>query len=459
MIKLARGSRATKRRFAPKPKFVLPVFFAVMATAAFGVADATASGTITSCTGDPNGSAIPTGIAQYDVENSGSVGASACVTVNQTPGADNFVVSNTAYTGPAASQFIGYKAIYTGCKHAVCLEPGYPAVASTVTSEPTSWSFNFSSPGKFDAVYDSFFDQASAPSPACAAVGNPDGAELMIWLNWQNVSVENSTPLTPVTIAGTTYQVYPATKTDGGCTWNRIVFLRSTPTTSVSNLNVAPFIQAAISDGLIAPTWYQQFLEAGNEIWSGGNGIGTTSFSAPAPTIAASASGGTGGTGGGGAGSGATVPATTNPGGSGAGGAGSGASAKKKDRGPSVSVGLPVCSVTWSKKKCAAYRRTAGAWRYIYGYASGSEKVKKVMVTAHRVGQKDAKGYTIKVHAKFNTATAWKGHLGTLTKGKWRFSAMAADSKGKQRISKAVVEHINVGLPATALPKPKHKKR
>ena len=92
----------------------------------------------------------------YDVENSVSAGGSSCLTVSSTAAA--FHVDSTSYdpSAPGADNsdpYIGFKEIYTGCRNGACLEPQYPILASSLVSEPTSWSFssNFSSiNGQFD---------------------------------------------------------------------------------------------------------------------------------------------------------------------------------------------------------------------------------------------------------------------------------------------------------------------
>ncbi len=198
---------------------------------------------------------------------------------------------------PADQQFIGYMAAFTGCKHGGCFEPNYPALASRIQSEASSWSFNFSSTGRYDAVYDAYFNTTPTEQNV------PTGAELMIWLNEQNIALMGP-QLPDVTIDGTQWHVFDVYKQTAVGSWNRIAFERVTPVTSVSNLDVAPFVQAAISDGAIAPDWYQQDLESGFEIWSGGVGLTTYSFSANPPTLTSlpgTGSGGTGGLGAGGA--------------------------------------------------------------------------------------------------------------------------------------------------------------
>src|SRR3984957_7294047 len=53
----------------------------------------------------------------------------------------------------------------------------------------------------------------------------------------------------------------------------------TTPTTSVSGLDLAPLVQDAISRGGIQPSWWLIDIEAGFELWQGGAGLATNSFS------------------------------------------------------------------------------------------------------------------------------------------------------------------------------------
>jgi glycosyl hydrolase family 12 len=433
---------------------------AALATGAFAVPAANAAGG-QSCTGQGN-PVITTASPLYNVENTNSAGGSACVTVSAS--AEAFHVDSTNFdpSAPGAdtsTPYIGFKAIYTGCKNKACLEPEYPALAGSIVSEPTSWTFssNFSQiNGQFDAIYDAFFN--TTPSQQYL----PTGGELEVFLNYTSQeSALGGTQLPDLTVAGQTYHVWSVVKTAGARTWTRIAFQRASTnrTTSVSNLDMATFIKAAIADGSINPSWYQQDLEAGFEIWQGGVGLATSAFSAPDPTVAAnSGSGGSGGSGsnnGGGTGSGSTGGGgSTGTGSSGSAGGASatkstGATSAKKAK-PHVSLAMPACSTKQSRAKCNAFRRTAGAWRYAYGFASGENKLTKVMVTAFRYKQKNAKARTIKLKARFIGPTDWKVHLGTLTKGRWRFTAVVTDKAGHTATSNAVLENINIGLDADA---------
>ena len=73
-----------------------------------------------------------------------------------------------------------------------------------------------------------------------------------------------------------------------------------------------------------------------------------------------------------------------------------------------------------------------------------------MILTAYRAKQPNAKAKKISMTAKFVGKTAWKAHLGTLTKGHWRFSAVVTDKAGKKATSNVVNENINVGLAANA---------
>jgi hypothetical protein len=423
---------------------VATLVLVLLGTSTLGVSAAKAD--TTDCTG---AGSISTGNPLYAVENSNAPGGSACLTASSN-GLGSYRVDSTSFNPSApqapSQQFVGYKAIYTGCKHNVCLEPQYPALASSILSEPTNWSFNFNSSGEYDAVYDMYFNTTPTQQPL------PTGAELMVWLNHtSNLAIEDAGTEPNVTIEGQQWEVSSVLKTTSLGSWNRIIFSRINPTTSVSNLDMAPFIQAAEADGAVSPSWYEQDLEAGFEIWSGGVGLSTSSFSAPPPTMASTSTGtgtgtGTGGGTGGGSGSG-----------SGSGGS-TGTSGKDRTK-PNVSLSLPVCSITYSKKKCAALRRTAGAWEELVGFASDNVKVKRVTITAVRARKGRAPKKTITAKAKFVRSTAWKAKLVGLTTGDWTFTAAAIDMSGNKRTTPAVHVNINYGLSPFQHVEPKHKKK
>jgi cellulose 1,4-beta-cellobiosidase len=53
----------------------------------------------------------------------------------------------------------------------------------------------------------------------------------------------------------------------------------TTGTTSVTNLDLQALVADAVSRGYIRASWHLIGVEAGFEIWQGGAGLATTSFS------------------------------------------------------------------------------------------------------------------------------------------------------------------------------------
>ena len=109
-------------------------------------------------------------------------------------------------------------------------------------------------------------------------------------------------------------------------------------------------------------------------------------------------------------------------------------------------MALPVCSVTYSKHKCAALRRTAGAWESLTGFATDNVKIKTVKVTAVRAKKGRAPRKQVTTTAKFTRGTAWTAKLTGITTGSWTFTARAVDSSGNARTTKPDRVSINYGL-------------
>jgi hypothetical protein len=61
--------------------------------------------------------------------------------------------------------------------------------------------------------------------------------------------------------------------------WNSIAYARVDPTSTASDLDIRAFTQDAVQRGSIDPSWYLIGGEPGFEIWQGGQGLTTHSFS------------------------------------------------------------------------------------------------------------------------------------------------------------------------------------
>ena len=61
--------------------------------------------------------------------------------------------------------------------------------------------------------------------------------------------------------------------------WNTITYTMTTGATSVRNLDLWPLVAYAVGRGYIQPSWYLISVESGFELWRGGTGLATDSFS------------------------------------------------------------------------------------------------------------------------------------------------------------------------------------
>jgi hypothetical protein len=193
-----------------------------------------------------------------------------CIT---TSGGPDFTVANSSISNATNGAPGGYPSIYQGCHWGNCSAGGLstnPMQASTITAGKVTTSWSTTQPGgTYDVAYDIWFNQASTTN------GQPNGAEVMIWLNHTgSVQPFGSQVATGTNIGGRGYNVW-----FGNQGWNTVSYTMTTPTTSVSGLDLAPIVADAMSRGYIQPSWWLIDIEAGMELWQGGAGLKTNSFS------------------------------------------------------------------------------------------------------------------------------------------------------------------------------------
>jgi Glycosyl hydrolase family 12 len=221
----------------------------------------------------------------YTVQNN-EWGSSAPESITAEGGAD-FTVANSSINNATNSAPGGYPSIYAGCHWGNCTKGGLaanPVLVSTLTDPgtvTTSWST--SQPGgrgAYDVAYDIWFNQAPTTT------GQPNGTELMIWLNHNGpVQPFGSKVASNVSIGGRGYNVW-----FGRQAWNTVSYTMTSGTTSVRNLDLAAVTADAVDRGYIQKSWYLIDVEAGFELWQGGAGLATKSFSvklngrSPSPT-------------------------------------------------------------------------------------------------------------------------------------------------------------------------------
>lgn len=210
----------------------------------------------------------------YTVQNNewGS-GAPESIT---TSGKADFAVTNSSIDNATNAAPGGYPSIYAGCHWGNCTHGGLGAHPVQVTrltipgTVTTSWKTR--QPGDsaaYDAAYDLWFNQMPA------ATGQPDGAELMVWLNHHGAVQPFGSQVGTASIGGVSYQVW-----EGAQSWgDTISYVMASPTTSVSDLDVGALAADAVRRGYIRTSWYLIDVEAGFELWRGGAGLATDSFS------------------------------------------------------------------------------------------------------------------------------------------------------------------------------------
>ncbi|WP_186356824.1 glycoside hydrolase [Streptomonospora sp. PA3] len=163
----------------------------------------------------------------------------------------------------------GYPSIYAGCHYRNCTSgSGLPLRVSDMNRVRTSWSTSSPDSGVYNVAYDLWYD----PDPNQPA---QNAAELMIWLKYRgDVQPIGQRVASGVPIAGATWDIW-----QGDVGWNVISFIRTSPTDSVSGLDLTAFTDEAVARGAVEPQWYLTSIQAGFEPWQGGAGLATHSFS------------------------------------------------------------------------------------------------------------------------------------------------------------------------------------
>jgi hypothetical protein len=210
----------------------------------------------------------------YTVQNNEyDSGASECVS---TDGSDDFTVANSSIDNATDGSPGAYPSIYQGCHWGNCTSGGLtsdPIEVSDLTTGKVTTSWSTTQPGgssDYDVAYDIWFNQTPTTD------GQPDGSELMVWLNHNGpVQPFGSEVATDVTLGGHTYDVWEGAQS----TWDTITYEMTSPATSVSDLDIGTLAQDMVSRGYTKSSWFLIDVEAGFELWQGGAGLATNSFS------------------------------------------------------------------------------------------------------------------------------------------------------------------------------------
>ncbi len=194
-------------------------------------------------------------------------GASTAQSIQVDTDTGNFSVTLSNHNNSTSGSPASYPSIYKGSHWGqATTNSGMPIQVSNISSCNSSWNITMGS-GSFNCAYDIWFNTSAYTS------GQPNGAELMIWINHQGPPQPAGSKVGTVTIAGASWDVWFSQMS-----WKYIAYVRTTGTTS-SNMDLNEFIKDCVSRGYIQSNWYLIDVEAGFELWQGGVGCGTTSFS------------------------------------------------------------------------------------------------------------------------------------------------------------------------------------
>jgi hypothetical protein len=189
-----------------------------------------------------------------------------CVSINDA----GFNITTANFKSATNGAPATYTSIYRGCHRDNCTGSNpFPIQESNIASATSSVSMVQPSGFNNDAAYDIWFNQSSTAS------GQPNGTEVMIWLNHSGSIQPFGSRVATATINGAQYEVW----TGNEKSWKIVSYVATVPVTSVTNLNLLPFFSDAVSRGSLQPSWWLIDVEYGFEIWTGGMGLGVSGFS------------------------------------------------------------------------------------------------------------------------------------------------------------------------------------
>jgi hypothetical protein len=209
----------------------------------------------------------------YIIDNN-EWGSSApeCITTN---GKAEFSVANSSIANGGDGAPGGYPDIYKGCFYGACTSgSGLPIRVSKIRAGTVTTSWRTAQPGGssiYNAAYDIWFNK----TPTTRRKAN--GAELMIWLNHHGPKHPyGSEVASNVSIGGRSYNVWYGARAGS---YGTVTYTMTSRARSVSNLDLQPLAANAVSRGYLSTSWYLITVQAGFEVWQGGKGLATRSFS------------------------------------------------------------------------------------------------------------------------------------------------------------------------------------
>jgi len=196
---------------------------------------------------------------------------SQCINVNQDTGEWNL---SSAPSSPDSTP-AAYPAIYKGCHWGSCTkDSGLPLQQKALTYAPTRWRTTPGAAGGWDVAYDIWFN-STREAPAS---GQPDGAEIMIWINHNGTPQPAGSKTGNVNLNGMNWDVWTAWNNPTGWPrWNIVSYVATSPVNEV-NFDLVPFFRDSVARKAVDSNWWLLDVEAGTEIWRNGSGFSSSNF-------------------------------------------------------------------------------------------------------------------------------------------------------------------------------------
>jgi hypothetical protein len=202
-------------------------------------------------------------------QNEWNSSAPQCASIDTTSGGWSITQAN--FNLPTNGAPATYPSSYKGCHWGNCTATGsgMPIRVSDIGTAVSSWSTTQVPSGAYDVAYDVWFN-STATTP-----GQPDGTELMIWLNSRGGVQPFGSQTGTANLAGHGWNVWTGQQTS----WKIISYVLQGGTTAVSNLDVKALINDAVARGSLNPAHFLIDSEVGFEVWQGGQGLASNSYS------------------------------------------------------------------------------------------------------------------------------------------------------------------------------------
>ncbi|MET8414447.1 cellulose binding domain-containing protein [Streptomyces sp. NPDC005098] len=195
--------------------------------------------------------------------------ARQCVSVDPDTGA--WSVAESSFALPTNGAPATYPSSYKGCHWGACTtDSGLPLRVDELARTRTSWSTTQVDSGAYNVSMDLWFNSTPVTDD------QPDGTEVMIWMNHRGGAQPIGSRTGTVQLDGKAWDVWTGPGASG---WKVISYVLQQGATEFADLDVKSLIDDAVTRGQINPAHYLIDAEAGFEIWQGGQGLGTKSFS------------------------------------------------------------------------------------------------------------------------------------------------------------------------------------